>query len=191
VAATHHRVDETQRRRETLTVVRCQLGERRAFRDLIEQWQRPLYGYVMRMAPPDRADDIVQDVWLKVVRGLPRLRDPVAFPSWLFSIARRSAADSFRSDAAEPADPVADLPDEPFDDLDAHLTSEVVTRAIDRLEPMEREVIHLYYLSDLAIKDIADVVGAPEGTVKSRLDRARRRLTPLLSGLDDTDPRST
>lgn len=169
--------DDTQ---AILEVVRCQLGERDAFTDLVHRWQSPLYGFVLRMASGEVVDDIVQTVWLKVVRGLPRLRDPAAFPAWMFSIARRCVVDRYRRDEAEVAIPVDEPPDVGFDDLDERLLSGAVAAAVDRLPDTAREAIHLHYLVDLSVADVAQVVGVPVGTVKSRLSRGRRLLAQMI-----------
>ena len=85
---------------DELLVVRAQLGERDAFADLVRAWHDPLTSYVRRMLDAGRADDVVQEVWLAVVRGLPRLRDPARFPPWLFSIARRVVINRLRTEYA-------------------------------------------------------------------------------------------
>ncbi|WP_199840342.1 RNA polymerase sigma factor [Streptomyces sp. AS58] len=84
-------------RREGLLVVRCQLGERAAFQELVQIWHAPLWRYVRGMVgSPHLADDLAQDAWVAVVRGLPRLRQPERFAPWLFTIARRTVADHLR-----------------------------------------------------------------------------------------------
>ncbi len=178
---------DEKRRSETLIVIRCQLGERDAFRDLVETWQRPLAGFVSRMCDdPAAVDDIVQTIWLKVVRGLPRLRDPAGFPAWIFSIARRCAVDRYRHH--DPIEPLDEVEDAAFDDLDARLDAGEIAGAVAGLPPAEREVVELHYLIDLSIADVARVVGVPEGTVKSRLSRARRMLAPPLTHLSGIEP---
>jgi len=127
------------------------------------------------------ADDIVQTVWLRVVRGLPKLRDPRAFPAWMFSIARRTVVDRFRYDRGDTVE-LAESHDVE-DGLDLRLTRAVVVAAVGALPPLEREVVELHHLVDLSIADVAGIVGVPEGTVKSRLARARRLLAPTLRGL--------
>ncbi|MDP9795842.1 DNA-directed RNA polymerase specialized sigma24 family protein [Catenuloplanes nepalensis] len=75
---------------DELLVVRAQLGERDAFADLVRAWHDPVHSFARRMIGARDADDVAQEVWLAVVRGLPRLREPARFPPWLFSIARRA-----------------------------------------------------------------------------------------------------
>lgn len=74
-----------------LLVVRCRLGEREAFRELVGAWRGPLCRYLRGMVgSPHLADDLAQEVWIAVMRGLPRLRQPERFAPGLFSIARRT-----------------------------------------------------------------------------------------------------
>ena len=171
-ADTHDvRVDE-------LLVVRCQLGERAAFEDLIDRWHGPLRGYVRRVAGGDEAaDEALQEVWLRVFRGIHRLRDGAKLRSWLFGIAHHVAMDGWRRQYAAPLEadmhPVEIAADEP-DDLEEEL--EAMHRELARLPFVEREVITLFYLRELSMAQIAEALQVPVGTVKSRLFRARRLL---------------
>ncbi|WP_083972397.1 RNA polymerase sigma factor [Actinoplanes awajinensis] len=93
---------------DALLVVRCQLGERPAFAELVRAWHPAVERYVGRMlGAPD--DDVVQEIWLAVVRGLPRLRQPDRFAPWLFVIARRAVMNRLREAYASP-EPVDEPP---------------------------------------------------------------------------------
>ena len=77
-------------REDEWLVVRCQLGEREAFDELIERWGAPVWKYVRRLTnSDDAADEVSQNVWLRVLRGMNRLRDGSKLRAWLFGIARR------------------------------------------------------------------------------------------------------
>lgn len=159
---------------DELLVIRCQLGEREAFAELVRIGHDPVRDYVHRMLDHDRADDVAQEVWLAVFRGLPRLREPTRFAPWLFTIARRAITDRLRAQYAEPIDePVDEFADNPVDLL---LDRVALGAAVATLPPREREVVMLYHLRDLSLDDCAAVCGVPAGTVKSRLSRARRLL---------------
>jgi len=97
-------------RQDEWLVVRCQLGERPAFDELIQRWHEPLWRYVRRLTGEDEAaKDIVQDVWLRVLRGISRLRDGSKLRSWLFGIARRASMDRLREQYATPIDQEVDV----------------------------------------------------------------------------------
>ncbi|MFI5534072.1 RNA polymerase sigma factor [Kitasatospora sp. NPDC051853] len=166
-----------------LLVVRCRLGEREAFRELVQRWHTPLWRYVRGMVGSGHlADDLVQEAWIAVVRGLPRLRQPERFVPWLFTIARRTVADHLRQ-AYGSVDTSAvegeDLADDE-DVLAAVLTTMEIEAGLSGLPPLEREVLILFHLQDLHLASCAQVLGVPPGTVKSRLHRARRMLRAVL-----------
>ncbi|MEU7745924.1 sigma-70 family RNA polymerase sigma factor [Nonomuraea sp. NPDC049158] len=160
---------------DELLVVRCQLGEREALAELVRAWHAPLWTYVRRMLSAGAADDVTQEVWLAVLRGLPRLKEPGRFAPWLFTIARRTVMDRLRHEygAAEAeltAEPVADDPAAALVDR-----AELVA-GLAGLPVREREILVLFYLEDLSVEDCAQICAIPTGTVKSRLNRARRLL---------------
>ncbi len=160
---------------DELLIVRCRLGERAAFGELVRAWHEPVWTYVRRMIGDGRAEDVVQEVWLAVFRGLPRLRDPERFAPWLFAIARRAVTDLLRAEYARPesADATeAVLPD----GADAVVDRAALGELLAALPVREREVLILHYLDDLPVEICAQICGVPAGTVKSRLNRARRLL---------------
>ena len=165
---------------DELLVVRCQLGEPDAFDALISRWHRPLWLYVRRMTGrDDEAQDFLQEVWLRVIRGIPRLRDGSRLRGWLFGIARRVLMDRLRRQYAARAASDIDIGEfaaaEPESiDHEADLAS--LEAALDTLPTVEREVLTLFYLRDLSLAELAEALNVPIGTVKSRLFRARRML---------------
>lgn len=177
------RARERERRESELLVTRCQLGEPAAFDRLVERWHPPIWRWVRGVAgDAEVAEEIVQEVWLRILRGIGRLRDPARLRSWLFSIVRRTFVDRLRwryADerheplAAEPAggDAVDEFAAEEIDLLHA---------AVATLPPPDRETIVLFYLRELSLQEVAEVLGVPVGTVKSRLHRARRQLRERL-----------
>lgn len=181
---THGTGKRADPREDELLAVRCQLGERPAFEELIRRWNEPLWRYIRRIAgDDDGAADLVQEVWLRVIRGIGRQREPARLRSWLFGIARRVAIDRLRQRYSMPPladierlkalpEPVADAVDDDLDALDDELT---------RLPVLEREVLTLFYLQELSLTETAEVLGIPVGTVKSRLFRARQLLRAQLT----------
>lgn len=164
---------------DELLAIRCQLGERAAFDELIERWHQPLWRYVRRLADgDDAAADTMQDVWLRVLRAMPRLRDPARLRAWLFGIARRAVMDRLRRRYAEPES----VPVEEADVADLHAGADLgedvalMHEALERMPLVEREVLVLFYLEELTLDQLAEVLAIPVGTVKSRLFRARRML---------------
>jgi RNA polymerase sigma factor (sigma-70 family) len=171
---------------DQLLVVRCQLGERAAFDALVRRWAGPLHRYARRLADDaDLARDLTQDVWLRALQGLSRLRDATQFRAWLFGIAHRVAMDRLRSRYAMPLDTTDALDglaaEADGDDSDiAHLAS-----GLSLLPLAEREVLTLFYLEELPLTEIASALAIPVGTVKSRLFRARHLLRQRLEALEN------
>ena len=163
---------------DELLAVRCQLGEAAAFDDLIARWHGPLWGFVRSLSGDDEAArEILQDVWVRVIRGIPRLRDGSKLRAWLFGIARRTVMDRLRDQYARspPVDvDVDEIPSETAAD-DIH-DREALEDALGRIPLVEREAVTLFYLQELSLSEIAEALNVPVGTVKSRLFRGRRLL---------------
>jgi RNA polymerase sigma-70 factor (ECF subfamily) len=161
---------------DELLVVRAQLGEHAALAELLARWRVPVWTYVRRMLDADRADDVAQEVWLAVVRGLPRLREPGRFAPWLFTIARRSVTDRLRDEYAAAEETWGAGGGVVEDPAEATVDRTVLVSVLSALPVREREVLVLFYLQDLSVEQCADICQVPVGTVKSRLGRARRLL---------------
>jgi RNA polymerase sigma-70 factor (ECF subfamily) len=169
---------------DELLAIRCQLGEPAAFDDLIARWHAPLWSFVRRLVgDDDAAREIFQDVWVRVIRGIPQLRDGSKLRAWLFGIARRTLMDRLRQEYARSpmvdvdveemaADPPPAASDEDVQELEGALAD---------LPIVEREVLTLFYLQELTLNEVAEALKVPLGTVKSRLFRARRLLRQNLT----------
>ena len=167
--------------------VRCQLGERDAFDELIQRWQGPIWQYVRRLSEDDDvAQDIVQDIWLRVLRGIGRLRHPAKLRAWLFGIAHRTWIDTLRRKYAVVAADINEIDQHEHSDLIVPEELEQELAAMEQelasLPTIEREALTLFYLRELSLHEIAQALEIPIGTVKSRLYRARRMLRRELNG---------
>lgn len=169
-------------RADQLLALRCQLGERAAFEELVRRWAGSLHGYALKLSnDPELAADLTQEVWLRVLQGLGKLRDVAQFRSWLFGIAHRTFMDRLRSRYARPEQAPVDwdalaAADDGDNDDDEHELLQALTIGLQNLPLVEREVLVLFYLDDLSLADIAAALRIPAGTVKSRLFRARALL---------------
>jgi len=166
-------------RADELLAIRCQLGERAAFAELIGRWHEPLWRYLRRLANSDQAaDDLVQDTWVRVLRGIAGLRDAARIRPWLFGIARRIAMDRLRMHYARPAADEGALEELASPEIDAELEADlaVLESRLATLPVRERETLALFYLRELSLEQIATLLDIPAGTVKSRLFRARQLL---------------
>jgi RNA polymerase sigma factor (sigma-70 family) len=161
---------------DELLTIRCQMGDPAGFDDLIARWHAPLWSFVRRLVGnDDAASEIFQDVWVRVIRGIPRLRDGAKLRAWLFGIARRTLMDHLRQEYAR--SPMVDVDvDEIAADAPAVQDTDLqeLERALGQLPIIEREVVTLFYLHELSLIEVAAALNVPVGTIKSRLFRAKR-----------------
>ncbi len=180
--------DEARRARDAWMACRCQLGEPGAFDALVSEMERPLFYYLLKLlGNEDAALDVLQEVWVKVFRGIGALRVPEALRTWLYRVARGTALnrvrdDDTRSGAEEPIGDDDEIALNRFADAPG-ITSESafqVHEALDRIDRRSREVLVLLFLEGLTVAEIAAVVNVPEGTVKSRIHHAKKALREVL-----------
>lgn len=169
-------------------MVRCQLGDTDALDDLVTAWHRRLWRYVRTLLPGDEAaGEAVQNIWLRILRGLPALREPHLFPGWAYRIAYRAAMDQLRVKYADALNEPLDLTDAVEDsgnlelEFERKIDAERLHVALTELPVLERNVLSLFYLQELSLTEISGVVDAPVGTVKSRLFRAKRLLREVMN----------
>ena len=166
--------------------LRCQTGDPAAFADLIAVMERPLMYYAASLTGnQDAALDVLQDVWLKVVHGIRKLKDPGSLKPWLYAITHGVAVDRIRRDYRRDKAEQAQL-DDAFNSDEPSFGEEDATAIRDALSLLgikHREVLVLHFLQDLSILEIASVVGCSEGTVKSRIHYANRQLKQILEGV--------
>jgi RNA polymerase sigma-70 factor (ECF subfamily) len=171
--------DTPRQLREQILVSRCQAGDERAFEEMVSTYGPRLRYYLLKqLGRPEAMDDLLQEVWLDVYRGIVRLRYPGAFRTWIYRIARDRAFRVLRRarvplQLADEADlAAAEVEDDSFSAEDARR----VHAALDRLSPFHREVLLLRFIEDLPYEDIAQITGCPIGTVRSRIHHAKRLL---------------
>ncbi len=163
---------------DELLIVRCQLGERAAFDALIRRWSTPLQRYAMKLThDATLSDDLVQDIWLRVLRGLARLRDPRSFAPGC-SASRIAPSPTVCVIATRCRSMPRSIPTRSPPTLMTATTPSIglaLASGMEHLPLVEREVLTLFY-SKISLADIAAALAIPAGTVKSRLFRARALL---------------
>ncbi len=156
-------------------------GDARAARELVERYQRPLFTVALRMlGNAQDAEDVTQAVFGRVFRDLQAYDTSHRFFSWVYRMTVNAALNAQRDrkslvtiedDTALPAVGSAD---------DAIAVEEQVHKALAALKPDDRSIVVLRYFQSLSYDEIAEVLGIPTKTVKSRLFTARDRLRVLL-----------
>jgi RNA polymerase sigma-70 factor (ECF subfamily) len=175
---------------ERALVERCRTGDDTAFGELVDRYKNLVYGLVYRLAS-DRsmADDLAQDVFLKVHRGLPYFRGEARLSTWMYRIVQNvcSQARSRRLPDVSYDHPREDGPrrepasiDRTVQDLELR---DRLEKAIAQLPESYRMLVAAHYLQGVQYEALAETLNMPLGTVKTHLYRAKRRLRELL-----TDP---
>lgn len=164
-------------------IARCQSGDRVALQALITKWQPAFLRYATVMTrDPDLAADVLQDAWIKIIRSMPTLRDPLRFPAWAYRIINNRCLDLLRQQKPQDKNP-KDAAEQPAEKSSIHELEEreQVWWILAQLTPEHRSVLALHYLQGFEVKEIAGIVRKPQGTVKSRLHNARERFRQLFS----------
>ena len=168
-----------------LLLLQCRRGKPGALERLVELWERPLYHYVRRLLnTEDEAKDVTQDIWINVVRKVGALRDPAAFPAWLFKVARNHAISHFRrTRSLEPLPEdgaAAEVSTTDANGLSSTLNAEELHWGLSQLSPQHSECLILHFLEGFSVEEVADITGVVPGTVKSRLHYAKKALREVL-----------
>lgn len=163
-------------------VLRSMARDTNAFEALVRHYHKRLLYYILRMIRDhDRAEDILQNVWVDVYQQLRMLRSTKAFSAWLFRIARNhTCRDIRRSQSSVMTKSLEEITEEiPVAEERSLSEDEVATihRCMDRLSPEHREVLILRFMEELSYQQIAEIVGCSIGTVRSRIYYAKQTLS--------------
>jgi RNA polymerase sigma-70 factor, ECF subfamily len=167
-------------------IERIAVGDRSAFEELYARYARAVLGLALRrLGDRGRAEDASQEAFVAVWRSA-RTYDPARGPGapWLYTVARNAITDGLR----RTPEPAAELPEgpgrepDPGDQAEAAWQAWRVHRALEVLPQHERPVIELAYWSGLSQSEIAERLGIPLGTVKTRTRSALQRLANALEG---------
>lgn len=175
------------------------------FQSLVEDHYRRVYTLIYRIVHNESdAADLTQETFVRVYKALPRLRAEGASATWIRRIAtnlsldflrRRKAAPQCSSlDVSSPDDAeqtqvrdIADLSSDPEKLVASDERTQILRSAVAGLPNDYRAVIVLHHMEEMRVEEIAEVLGVPEGTVKSRLSRARKALFRKLSPYFDPE----
>jgi RNA polymerase sigma-70 factor, ECF subfamily len=170
-------------------------GDLDALSTLLTRYQNRLYRYLLRMVrQPAEAEDLFQQTWLRVAEKIQHYDPRRSFEAWLFTLARNLAIDHLRRIRPESLDePINDsaagetaatrLPSHDRPPIEGILARERTQRlgaVLEMLPVAQREVLTLRFEEEMKIEEIAEVLGAPLSTVKTRLRRALERLRVIM-----------
>jgi RNA polymerase sigma factor (sigma-70 family) len=177
--------DSTELMTDDLLVKRCVEGnDRQSFRLLYRRHQHRVRQIIYQMCDPTALDDLVQEVFLRAWKGLPKFRQHSQFSTWLYRITwnvasdRRQTLAKERSQIKSIAENIATQHDDP-DLIQLHY-QDLVRKGLSLLSEDHRSVLVLHDLEELPQKEVAEILKVPVGTVKSRLFHARNGMRKFL-----------
>jgi RNA polymerase sigma-70 factor (ECF subfamily) len=167
-------------------------GDRTAMHTLYARHNVRVYRFVLRMLRDSTAtEDLVSQVFLDVWRSASQFEGRSQVSTWLLSIARFKALTALRQRKHEDIDQddvmqIADQADTPEASLDRSRTSAILRACVARLSPAHREIVSLVYYHEKSVEEVAQLIGIPAATVKTRMFYARKQLAEFLksAGID-------
>lgn len=164
-------------------------GSNTAIEELYRRYARRLKGFFFMQLGGDEelAADATHDVFLRAYEARSRYREGSNVSTWLFTIAYNICKNHYRSNAYE-AEMLASLDAEPVSDqqieveMDAAQLDETLERVLSELPPPLHQIFSLHYQEELTVPQVAEIVGIPEGTVKSRLHKTMNIIREKLKG---------
>jgi RNA polymerase sigma-70 factor (ECF subfamily) len=171
-------------------IARAVDGNEKAFRELINRYHTIVYAVVQGVLKGrDDVEDVVQEVWIKMFRGLAKFRGDASFSTWMYRIARNEAINATRRAQLE-TQPVEDVdvrapehsrPDEQFGRT---AQRHELDRYFAELEEQYRVVLELRYMGEKSYAEIAETMDLPIGTIKSYIHRAKIELKRVMTRTD-------
>ena len=183
------------REQEAAIIKQVLEGDVNAFEGLVKEYEKNVYNLALRMTgDPEDAADMAQDAFIKAYSSLSSFRGDSKFSVWLFRIVSNLCLDFLRSRKRRPTVSlsvendegedmefeIADESQSPETLLEQKLTREAVRCGLDSLPPEQRQILLLREIQGLSYEEIAQVLELESGTVKSRIFRARKRLSAFL-----------
>jgi RNA polymerase sigma-70 factor (ECF subfamily) len=168
-------------------MARIAQGDRAALSALYEALEKPVFRFIQsKLNDPFEAADILHDVFIDVWRSAGRFEGRSKVQTWIFGIAYRKVIDIYRKRGKQELR--AEFPEQEDETIDTEMCvaasqeAEHVRICLDTLKPEHRDSINLAFYQDMTYREIAEVVGSPEGTIKTRVFHAKNLLLKCLSG---------
>ena len=162
-------------------------GDKRALRTLYVRHHVRLFRFLLRLVKDaSHAEDLVSDVFLEVWRQAESFQGRSQVSTWLMGIARHKALSALRRPTTEALDEAAaalieDPADNPEVALAKHETAEILRSCLVELSAAHREIVDLVYYHEKTIEEVAEMIGVPQNTVKTRMFYARKRIAELMA----------
>jgi RNA polymerase sigma-70 factor (ECF subfamily) len=171
---------------DEVLIGRIAKGDRLAMQVLFARHHVRVYRFVLRLVGnPTVAEDLISEVFLDVWRQADRFEGRSAVSTWMLAIARFKALSALRKRPdeeldEETAETIEDTADTPEVALEKKDKSAILRQCLEKLSPEHKEIIDLVYYHEKSVEEVAEIVGIPENTVKTRMFYARKKLAELL-----------
>ncbi len=166
---------------DELLVLKYREGDKKAMELLIKRWHQKIKRQLNRHTyEQEVAEDLAQEVWEAILKGIYNLREPALFGIWALRIATRKAVDWIRSNQRERKIEYPQLVESDGGDGEEDVV-ERLNLAMKKLPDQQRLILMMFYLEKHSVDEISAVLEVPSGTVKSRLFNARKQLKELLT----------
>jgi RNA polymerase sigma-70 factor (ECF subfamily) len=171
---------------DEVLIGRIAKGDRLAMQVLFARHHVRVYRFVLRLVGnPTTAEDLISEVFLDVWRQADRFEGRSAVSTWMLAIARFKALSALRKRPdeeldEETAETIEDTADTPEVALEKKDKSAILRQCLEKLSPEHKEIIDLVYYHEKSVEEVAEIVGIPENTVKTRMFYARKKLAELL-----------
>jgi RNA polymerase sigma-70 factor (ECF subfamily) len=177
-------------------IERCLAGDQAAWETIVKQHWRKVFNVAYKfVGRHDEAEDLTQDIFLKIFKSLHTFDRRANFQTWLISVSRNLCIDHYRSVRKEretinrdvSADDLTPASHDvgPYKELEHNDQRALLRRALDHLPPTLRTAVLLRDIRALSYQEIADRLGLPEGTVKSRINRGRLELARQIQRIQE------
>lgn len=181
----------------TNLVVLAQSGEKDAFNELVTLFSPELHSVVMRRVRHIQdCEEVVQDVFLRVVRKIHQLEDPSKFSGWIHKMANNLAINKIlrrpkEKVTIEPFTLERPYENDPIRRITRKDDGRLLHRTMSELNKRDNDLLHAYYFDGVKLKDVAHEMGLPEGTLKRRIHEARERLKNEITKITEAELCST
>ncbi|MBU2878586.1 RNA polymerase sigma factor [Aliiglaciecola sp. 3_MG-2023] len=158
-------------------VINAQMGDEKALEQLLRVWYPKLIGYASRLLEDEHlANDAIQNALLDMCRNIKKIKDPAAFPKWIFKILQNKCADSIKHLQKERHKARALEASQYLEIEKVELLDNTPEVDLSNLDNNAYQLVYLHYFEEFTLTEISHIVGLPVGTLKSRLHGIRQKL---------------
>ncbi len=155
-------------------------GELKSFSDLYEKYNQMIRSVLFKLCNADELDDLIQDAFVKVWKGLPSFKRGAKLKTWIYRVTYNVALDNLRKRKQQTLELKAELISNGSNENE-FMNKDLVQNGLSKLAEEHRSVLVLHCMEGLSVNEVSEITKVPEGTVKSRLHYARSKMHEILT----------